>query len=90
MEILIIVSVLISLVVLYFMFGAVVKFLLGWFPIILALLVGGVAVIAGGVAGIVFAGIILVAAILITNSWQGCERFLKLEERIDQRFFFKD
>jgi hypothetical protein len=61
MELLVVITLIISLVVLYFLFD-------------------------GSIIGI----IISIISLFLTNSWQGTNTFLLIEEKIDKTFYFND
>jgi hypothetical protein len=87
---LIIVSI-IGIILLYFLFGAIVKFILGWLPLcigtIISLFIG---IWGGGVVNAIIGIVLFLVSLLITNSWQGSRCYLNIEEKLDSMFYFKD
>ena len=78
---------LIALFFLYFFSGAILKFVWGWAGVILGTIFGVGLLIAGmPVLGL----LILFLGIGITDKWQGSSLYLRVEEKIDKAFYFKD
>lgn len=90
MEALFILLALILLIAGYFCFGIIIKFLLGWLPLVAGLLSGGFLCLIGGWGGGFIGLVICIACIFMTDSWQGSDLYLKLEEKLDTLFAFKD
>lgn len=81
----------ILLVICYFLFGALIKFLLGWLPLCIGITIGTIIGIFGGNFLYAFIGIIIfIFSILITNSWHNTKIYLYFEEKLDSIFYFKD
>ncbi|MFC5429590.1 hypothetical protein ACFPTO_12390 [Paraburkholderia denitrificans] len=81
---------LILLVVGYFCLGMVAKFFLGWwilaFGLPILLIVGLTMDWIGAIAAVVGFFVLL----HLNSEWQGCERYMALERRIDKAFYFSD
>lgn len=90
MELLGVVSLIIGLIILYFLFGTILKFFLGWFPIIITVIIGLIIGLQGGIAGAVIGIFLVLIGVFLTDSWQGNKVFLFLEEKIDNIFYFND
>jgi len=80
----------IFLLILYFFFGALLKFLWGWMPLVLGSFVSIIFVMMGGAINAIIALVIFIVAIGLTNSWQGQSLYFRVEEKIEQMFYFKD
>ncbi len=80
----------VALVVLYFCFGIAVKFLVGWFPVIL----GGIVTVAMLIFGSVFWQIIGILLFGVTvnwsDRWHRSDAYLAIEKKLDELFYFKD
>ena len=90
MELLTIAVGIIAIVVGYFCFGVLVKFLLGWW--ILAL---GIPVLVGiglsqGWVGALVAVAGFIGLLSANNRWHGSETYLVLERKVDKAFYFSD
>lgn len=91
MELFLIIISIILLVVFYFLFGALIKFLLGWLPLCIGVIVGTIIGIFGESYLYALIGIIIfIFSILITNSWHNTGIYLYFEEKLDSIFYFKD
>jgi hypothetical protein len=90
MEVGIIVGGIILLLILYFIFGMLIKFVWGWFPLILGIPVGISLGIIGDWTGAIIGLVICIGALLGTDSWQGSLLFLKYEELIEKQFYLDD
>lgn len=82
--------IIIGLILLYFFFGILIKFLWGWLPLIIGGIVGLGLGLAGGVTNAVIAIILFITALVLTNNWQGSDVYFDIEEKIDSMFYFKD
>ena len=80
----------ILLIVLCFVFGIFLKFIWGWFPLIVGIISGIIIGFLGGWLGAILGLIMVVSSIGFTNSWQDCSLYLKFEDFIDNIFYFKD
>lgn len=78
------------LVIVYFMFGMMIKFIWGWFPLVVGLAVGLALGLSGGWSGASFGMIISIGALIGTDSWQGSLLYLRYEEMIEKRFYLND
>jgi len=90
MEFLLIIVGIILLIVLYFIFGIVLKFIWGWLPLFLGIISGVAVGLLGGWGCAVIGLILVISSIGLTNSWQNSALYLKFEDFIDKRFYFKD
>lgn len=90
MELFLVIVSIISLVVLYFLFGIIVKFILGWIPLFLGIILGLVIGLQGGIIGALIGIILFIVSILVTNSWHDIKVYLIIEEKLDSIFYFKD
>jgi hypothetical protein len=90
MEFLLIIVGIILLTVLYFIFGIVLKFIWGWLPRCWGLISGVAIGFLGGGGGAIIGLILVISSIGLTNSWQDSALYLKFENFIDKRFYFKD
>ncbi|MCF6308986.1 MAG: hypothetical protein L3J19_00710 [Sulfurimonas sp.] len=90
MEIVFVVSIIIALLILYFFFGILVKFLWGWLPLIIGGIIGLGLGVAGGTISAIVAIIIFITSLILTNNWQGSDLYFNIEEKIDSMFYFKD
>jgi hypothetical protein len=90
MDIILIILCLIGLVILYFIFGILLKFFLAWLPIIIISPIIIILGFKGGIINAFIAIILFVISIGLNNCWQGSEFYLNLENKIDKLFYFKD
>jgi uncharacterized membrane protein (DUF485 family) len=90
MDIILIILCLIGLVILYFIFGILLKFFLAWLPIIIISPIIIILGFKGGIINAFIAIILFVISIELNNCWQGSEFYLNLENKIDKLFYFKD
>lgn len=90
MEFLLFISGIILLIVLYFIFGIFIKFIWGWIPLLLGVIIGAIIGFFGGWLGSIIGVILIVYSVIITNSWQDSELYLKFENLIENKFYFKD
>lgn len=90
MQFILLIAGIIVLVIAYFSFGAVAKFFLGWWILVIAipaLLIVGIALSWIGAIIAIFG---ILYAIKINNKWHASELYLSLEKRIDKAFYFSD
>lgn len=80
----------VALVVAYFCFGIAVKFLLGWWILVLGTPVLFIVGIALGWIGtiVVIAG--LITLIAANNRWHDSKLYLALEQKVDRAFYLSD
>jgi len=90
MDIINIIGIIIGLLILYFFFGILIKFLWGWIPLIIGGIIGLILGLAGGITNAVIAIVIFILSLILTNNWQGNNLYFKIEEKIDSMFYFKD
>jgi hypothetical protein len=90
MEFLIIISGIILLIILYFMFGIFLKLIWGWFPLFLGVISGITIGFFGGWLGAIVGLILVISSINLTNLWQDSALYLKFEDSIEKKFYFKD
>lgn len=90
MEFLLIICGIVLLIVLYFVFGIFLKFIWGWFPLILGLVSGVVIGFLGGWIGAIVGLILAILSIGFTNAWLDSVLYLKFEDFIEKKFYFKD
>ncbi|MCL0096739.1 hypothetical protein M1N66_03935 [Thermodesulfovibrionales bacterium] len=90
MEFLLIIVGIILLIVLYFIFGVFLKFIWGWLPLMVGIISGIIIGFLGGWIGAIFGLILVVSSIGLTNSWQDSSLYLKFEDFIENKFYFKD
>lgn len=90
LEFLLLVTVLIVVLIGYFFIGMLIKFLWGWFPLIIAIFLGITIGLYGGWANAVFGFIFIIGAIIGTNAWHGSSLYLRCEEAIEKLFYFHD
>jgi len=90
MDILNVILIIIGLLILYFSFGILIKFLWGWLPLVIGGIISLVLGLAGGMTNAVIAIVIFVISLVLTNNWQGSDFYFKIEEKIDSMFYFKD
>jgi membrane protease YdiL (CAAX protease family) len=90
MELVSIIVIIISLFLLYFFFGILIKFLWGWLPLVVGIIFSLGFALVGGTTNAVIAIIIFIASLTSTNNWQGSNLYFKIEEKIDSMFYFKD
>jgi len=89
-EIISVVSIIVSLILVYFFFGVFIKFLWGWFPLVVGGIVSLALEFSGGVISPIIAIIIFILSLNYTNNWQGSDLYFKIEEKIDSLFYFRD
>jgi len=85
-----IITIIISLLLLYFFFGVLIKFFWGWLPLIIATMLSISLIIVGGTINSILAIILFFAGTALTNSWQGSDLYFMIEEKIEKLFYFKD
>ncbi|RMH46001.1 MAG: hypothetical protein D6694_03975 [Gammaproteobacteria bacterium] len=90
MELILIVVGIIAIFFLYFAFGAIIKFIVGWFPSIFGIVIGVVIGFLGGWTGAVAALFIITLSIVLTDSWHNSPLYLRIEKYIDKKFYFGD
>lgn len=90
MEIVSIISIIIALLILYFFFGILIKFLWGWLPLVIGVIIGLGLGVVGGTTSAIVAIIIFITSLILTNNWQGSNLYFNIEEKIDSMFYFKD
>jgi len=90
MKLLFVIIGLICLILIYFFIGVILKFLWGWITLIIGLLLGIVIGLFGGWLGAILGLIIFIISFIVTNAWQGTSLYLKIEDVIDKKFYFKD
>jgi hypothetical protein len=90
MEFTIIIVGIVLLIVSYFAFGIFLKFIWSWFPLIVGLISGVVIGFKGGWISAIVGLIVLVSSIGVTNSWQSASLYLRFEDFIENKFYFKD
>lgn len=90
MEFLLIIGGIVLLVVLYFVFGILLKFIWGWLPLILGLVSGVVIGFLGGWIGAIVGLLLVILSVGFTNAWQDSVLYLKFENSIEKAFYFKD
>ena len=90
MELLLIISAIILLVVLYFCFGMLVKFLWGWLPLAIGLIIGITIGVLGGWSGAAIGLVIILFSVFGTDAWHGTDIFLTVEEAIEKKFYLND
>jgi len=90
MQLLIIVGVLILLVISYFFIGMILKFLLGWFPLLIGLILGLIIGLATGWIGAIIGLIVIIASFSVTDKWQNSNTYEKYEKIINDKFYFND
>jgi uncharacterized membrane protein (DUF485 family) len=90
MELLLVVLGLAALIVGYFCFGVLVKFLLSWWILALGTPVILVIGFSFGWVGAIVAIIGLYVLVAANNRWQGSERYFALEQKVDKAFYFSD
>jgi hypothetical protein len=90
MEIVSIILIIIGVLLSYFFFGILIKFLWGWLPLVAGGLLSLGLIIFGGITNAVIAIILFVVSLVLTNNWQGSDLYFTIEERIDSMFYFKD
>ncbi len=90
MEFLLIIAGIIFLIVLYFVFGIFLKFIWGWLPLFLGVISGVAIGFLGGWVGAIIGLILVISSIGLTNSWQDSALYLKFEDFIEKKFYFKD
>lgn len=91
MEIIYIIGGIVALFMLYFATGIILKFIVGWFPVITGICIG-VPIIAfkGGWSGTIIGLVIIVGSVFTTDSWHGSEIYLNIEEKIENKFYLND
>lgn len=91
MEFFLIIAAIIGLVIFYFLFGAIIKFLWGWMPLCVGGLLGlGIGLFGGNFLYGSLGVIIVIVSLVVTNSWQDTNIYLSIEEKLDKIFYFKD
>lgn len=90
MELFAIISAIVLLVILYFCFGMLIKFIWGWLPLLIGLVVGITIGILGGWSGAAIGLVIILGSIFATDSWHGTDLFLTVEESIEKKFHLND
>ncbi len=86
MELFAIISAIVLLVILYFCFGMLIKFVWGWFPLFIGLIVGITIGILAGWFGATIGLVIIIVSIFGTDAWHGTDLFLTVEESIEKSF----
>lgn len=90
MDIVSIILIVISLLLIYFFFGVLIKFLWGWLPLVIGGIIGLGFGLYGGISNAIIAIIVFIASLIYTNNWQGSDLYFKIEEKIDSVFYFRD
>ncbi len=90
MEIISILLIIVALLLTYFFFGILIKFLWGWLPLIVGVAISLELGLSGGTINAILAIIIFIASLFYTNNWQGSSLYFKIEDKIDSWFYFKD
>ncbi len=90
MEIISILLIIVALLLTYFFFGILIKFLWGWLPLIIGVAISLGLGLSGGAINAILAIIIFIASLSYTNNWQGSSLYFKIEDKIDSWFYFKD
>ena len=90
MEFILIIICAVVLIIAYFCSGIFLKFLWGWWPLLIGILIGLIALFSGGWMGAIFGIIVFIVAITGTNSWQDTTTYTRLESSIEKAFYFRD
>ncbi len=90
MDLLNVIFVIIGLVMIYFLFGIIIKFILGWLPLIIGCIIGVAIGLQGGIGIAIIGIVVFIISLLITNNWQGSNLYFSIEEKIENIFYFKD
>jgi hypothetical protein len=90
MQLVLIICGVIALVAIYLFFGAVLKFIVGWWLLLTAIPACFYVGFAFGWWGAIGAIIGLSAAVGGTNEWQGTSVYLNITQKVDTIFGFRD
>jgi hypothetical protein len=90
MEFVLIVGGLLLLVAAYFLIGALTKFLLGWWIMLLGVPILAIVGLVLGWTGAIVALAGFCLLLIANNHWQGCGLYLWLEQKVDKAFYFSD
>jgi len=90
MDVISIIAIIIALLLLYFFFGILMKFLWGWLPLGISILISIGFILVGGTVNSIIAIIIFIVGLGLTNNWQGSNLYFIIEEKIEKLFYFKD
>ncbi len=91
MTVIIAIAAVVLLFCLYLALGIAVQFIVAWAPVIMSLIIGAILWASWGEGGLSAAIILLISGVIATNSWQGSQACLRLEELMGSLFnFLKD
>jgi hypothetical protein len=91
MYIIAIIGIIILLVALYFLFGIILKFLLGWSFLMLSIVTAIVVYFwLGGFLGGIIGIVVFVIGLGGTNEWHSSSVYLNIEGKIEKRFHLND
>lgn len=89
MNIILIFLCIIAFIILYFCFGILLSFLIGWWPIIIYFAIF-VIFLVNNLSMALYTIPVGLILILVTNLWQGTTVYLNIIERLDKKFYFND